>query len=78
MAWNELLFAMILVGGSPAETLSPAILGLSPNMPGFRTIFVMFAAASMLSTLPPLVLALIFQRYITGLNIADPVTVVQD
>ncbi len=78
LAWNELLFAMILVGGSPAETLSPAILGLSPNMPGFRTIFVMFAAASILSTLPPLVLALIFQRYITGLNIADPVTAMQD
>lgn len=78
MAWNELLFAIVLVGGSPAETLSPALLGLSPNMPGFRTIFVMFAAASVLSTIPPLFLALLFQRYITGLNIADPVTVQQD
>jgi multiple sugar transport system permease protein len=78
MAWNELLFAIVLVGGSPAETISPALLGLSPNMPGFRTIFVMFAAASVLSTLPPLALALLFQRYITGLNIADPVTVQQD
>lgn len=78
MAWNELLFAIVLVGGSPAETLSPALLGLSPNMPGFRTIFVMFAAASILSTIPPLFLALLFQRYITGLNIADPVTVQQE
>jgi multiple sugar transport system permease protein len=78
MAWNELLFAIVLVGGSPAETISPALLGLSPNMPGFRTIFVMFAAASVLSTLPPLALALLFQRYITGLNIADPVTVQQE
>jgi multiple sugar transport system permease protein len=78
MAWNELLFAIVLVGGSPAETLSPALLGLSPNMPGFRTVFVLFAAASILSTIPPLCLALIFQRYITGLNIADPVTVEQD
>ena len=78
MAWNELLFAIVLVGGSPAETLSPALLGLSPNMPGFRTIFVMFAAASILSTIPPLFLALLFQRYITGLNLADPVTVQQD
>jgi multiple sugar transport system permease protein len=74
MAWNELLFAMVLVGGSPAETLSPALLGLSPNMPGFRTVFVLFAAASILSTIPPLLLALVFQRYITGLNIADPLT----
>ena len=46
MAWNELLFGIVLVGGSPAETLSPALLGLSPNMPGFRTVFVLFAAAS--------------------------------
>ncbi len=68
---------MVLVGGSQAETMSPAILGLSPNMPGFRTMFVLFAAASILSTIPPLLLALLFQRYITGLNIADPVTVQQ-
>lgn len=74
MAWNELLFGIVLVGGSPAETLSPALLGLSPNMPGFRTVFVLFAAASILSTIPPLLLALLFQRYITSLNIADPVT----
>jgi multiple sugar transport system permease protein len=78
MAWNELLFGMVLVGGSPAETLSPALLGLSPNMPGFRTVFVLFAAASILSTIPPLLLALLFQRYITSLNIADPVTVQGD
>ena len=38
----------------------------------------MFAAASMLSVVPPLVFAAIFQRYITGLNIVDPVTVGQD
>jgi multiple sugar transport system permease protein len=78
IAWNELLFAMVLVGGSPSETLSPALLGLSPNMPGFRTVFVLFAAASILSTIPPLLLALLFQRYITGLNIADPMTAQQD
>jgi multiple sugar transport system permease protein len=78
IAWNELLFAMVLVGGSPSETLSPALLGLSPNMPGFRTVFVLFAAASILSTIPPLLLALLFQRYITGLNLADPLTSQRD
>jgi multiple sugar transport system permease protein len=78
IAWNELLFAMVLVGGSPSETLSPALLGLSPNMPGFRTVFVLFAAASILSTIPPLLLALLFQRYITGLNLADPLTAQRD
>jgi multiple sugar transport system permease protein len=28
MAWNELLFGIVLTGGSPAETMSPAVLGL--------------------------------------------------
>jgi multiple sugar transport system permease protein len=78
IAWNELLFGIVIVGGTPAETLSPALLGLSPNMPGFRTVFVLFAAASILSTVPPLVLAMVFQRYITNLNIADPLTVQPD
>jgi multiple sugar transport system permease protein len=76
--WNELLFGIILTGGTPAQTLSPALLALSPLMPGFRTEFVLFAAASVLSTVPPLLLALFFQRYITGLNIVDPVTVATD
>jgi multiple sugar transport system permease protein len=76
--WNELLFGIILTGGTPAQTLSPALLALSPLMPGFRTEFVLFAAASILSTVPPLLLALFFQRYITGLNIVDPVTVATD
>ena len=35
---------------------------------------VLFAAASTLSIAPPLVLALIFQRFITRLNIVDPIT----
>ena len=38
----------------------------------------MFAAVSMISVVPPLILAAIFQRYITGLNIVDPVTVGHD
>ena len=33
---------------------------------------VLFAAASTLSIVPPLVLALVFQRFITRLNIVDP------
>ncbi len=74
VAWNDLLFGIVLTGGTGAQTLSPALLGLSPLMPGFRTELVLFAAASVLSTIPPLLLALVFQRFITGLNISDPVT----
>ena len=65
--WNELLFGIILTGGSNAQTLSPALQTVSQNI-------VLFAAASTLSILPPLFLALFFQRFITRLNIVDPIS----
>ena len=65
--WNELLFGIILTGGSTAQTLSPALQTVSQNI-------TLFAAASTLSVVPPLVLALVFQRFITRLNIVDPIT----
>jgi multiple sugar transport system permease protein len=74
MAWNELLFGIVLTGGTSAQTLSPALLGLSPNMPSTQSVMTLFAAASMLAALPPLILAILAQGYITRLNIADPVT----
>ena len=64
--WNELLFGIILTGGSTAQTLSPALQTVSQNI-------VLFAAASTLSVVPPLMLALVFQRFITRLNIVDPI-----
>ena len=72
--WNELLFGIILVGGTSAQTLSPALLAISPLGAVGATPMVLFAAASTLSIAPPLVLALIFQRFITRLNIVDPIT----
>lgn len=72
--WNELLFGIILVGGTNAQTLSPALLAISPLGSIGATPMVLFAAASTLSIVPPLVLALIFQRFITRLNIVDPIT----
>ena len=65
--WNELLFAIILTGGSTAQTLSPALQTTAQNI-------VLFSAASTLSIVPPLLLALFFQRFITRLNIVDPMT----
>jgi ABC-type maltose transport system permease subunit len=38
----------------------------------------LFAAGSVLSTVPPLILALLLQRYITRLNFADPMTLPGD
>lgn len=74
-AWNELLFGIILTGGTQAQTLSPALLAISPLTAVGYSPVALFCAASALSVLPPLALALIFQRYITRLNIVDPVTV---
>jgi multiple sugar transport system permease protein len=76
-AWNELLFAVVLTGGTAKQTLSPALLAFSPTMPSTGTAnlgLTLFAAGSVLSTVPPLILALLVQRYITRLNVADPVT----
>ena len=74
-AWNELLFGIVLTGGTAKQTLSPALLAFSPSMPsgGANLGMTLFAAGSVLSTIPPLILALLVQRYITRLNIADPV-----
>ena len=74
-AWNELLFAIILTGGGKWQTLSPALIGVSPIGALGITPMVVFSAASALSIIPPVIMALIFQRYITRLNIVDPVTV---
>jgi multiple sugar transport system permease protein len=73
-SWNELLFGIILTGGTSAQTLSPALLAISPLTATGYSGMALFSAASGLSILPPLLLALFFQRYITRLNIVDPVT----
>jgi multiple sugar transport system permease protein len=73
-AWNELLFAIVLTGGTAKQTLSPALLAFSPAMAstGAANLGITpFAAGSVLSTLPPLILALLVQRYIRRLNVAD-------
>jgi len=74
-AWNEFLFAIFLTGGGKWQTLSPALIGVSPIGVLGITPMVVFAAASTLSVTPPVIMALMFQRYITRLNIVDPVTV---
>jgi multiple sugar transport system permease protein len=76
-AWNELLFGVVLTGGTAKQTLSPALLAFSPTMPSTGTAnlgMTLFAAGSVLSAVPPLILALFAQRFITRLNVADPVT----
>ena len=70
---NELLFGIILVGGTGGQMqLAPALLAIGPLTASGASPMVFFAAASTLSITPPL--ALIFQRFITRLNIVDPNT----
>jgi len=80
-AWNELLFGLVLTGGTARQTLSPALLAFSPTMPSTGTAnlgLTLFAAGSVLSTVPPLILALLVQRYMTRLNVVDPVVTQAD
>jgi len=65
--WNELLFAIILTGGSVAQTMSPSLQAISQNV-------VLLTAASTLSVMPPFLPALFFQKFITRLNVVDPTT----
>ena len=73
-AWNELLFGLILTGGSKAQTLSPALLAISPLTSVGYSGVPLFSAACILSIIPPLLLALYFQQFIANLNFVDPVT----
>ena len=73
-AWNELLFGLILTGGSNSQTLSPALLAISPLTSVGYSGVPLFASACILSIVPPLILALYFQKFISNLNFVDPVT----
>ena len=74
-AWNELLFGIVLTGGTAKQTLSPALLAFSPTMPSTgQSRHDTVRRRQRPSRVPPLILALLAQRYITRLNVADPVT----
>lgn len=77
ISWNDLLFAYLVTAGSPVLTIQPAILNMSPLGPIGTSGWGIISAVMLLSVLPPLVLVLIFQRFVTRLNIVDPVTVIR-
>lgn len=68
-SWNEFAYAFILAAGTPAQTLPPTLAGLFVASWGEPTLL---AAAAVLSILPPLVLAYIFQNQMRRLNIVNP------
>jgi len=70
ISWNEFLFAWLLNAGTPAQTLPPVF----PAMLYHIIDNTGLAAATIISLIPVMAIALVFGRYITRLKIVDPVT----
>jgi multiple sugar transport system permease protein len=65
MSWSEFMFAWILVGGTPAGTLPPAITGMMM----IHAEIDLMSAANVIALIPAIVAAIVLQRYITQLRI---------
>jgi multiple sugar transport system permease protein len=63
MAWDEFLYALIFTNTTAAKTIPVAI----AEFTGRNAVdFGMIATGGVLASLPPVLIALIFQRYIVG------------
>ena len=62
-SWNEFLFALVLTQNAAAQTLPIIIAGFVMD---FTTSFSFVNAAGVIAILPPVLLAVIFQRYIVS------------
>ena len=63
LAWDEFLFSLIFTSTTNAKTIPVAIAEFTGK---YSSDFGLIAAGGVLATLPPLVLALVFQRYIAS------------
>ena len=68
-AWNEYTYALVLVNGTPANTLPTAISGFLFQHPEPSHL----AASLLLTIVPPALVAFFLQRHIAEMNIVDPV-----
>jgi multiple sugar transport system permease protein len=68
-SWNEFAYAFILAAGTPAQTLPPTLAGLFVASWGEPTLL---AAAAVMSILPPVLLAYVFQNQMRRVSIVDP------
>ncbi len=68
-AWNEYTYALVLVNGTPANTLATALSGFLFQHPEPSHL----AAALAVSILPPVLVAYFLQRHIAEMNLVDPV-----
>jgi multiple sugar transport system permease protein len=63
LAWDEFLYSLIFTSTSNAKTIPVAIAEFTGK---FSSDFGLIAAGGVVASLPPLLLALVFQRYIVG------------
>jgi multiple sugar transport system permease protein len=63
LAWDEFLYALIFTSTTNAKTIPVAIAEFTGK---FSSDFGLIAAGGVLASVPPLILALAFQRYIVG------------
>lgn len=70
LSWNEFLYAWLLSAGTPAQTITP----VPPKMIFLLIWYSELSSTVVISLIPPIIIALLFERYITKLKIVDPVT----
>lgn len=63
LCWDEFLYALIFTSTSASKTIPVAVAEFSGK---FATDFGLLAAGGLLAALPPVAVALIFQRYVTA------------
>ncbi len=63
LAWDEFLYALIFTSSTAAKTIPVAIAEFTGR---FTVDFGMIATGGVLASLPPLLIAFVFQRYIVG------------
>ncbi|MDI6909195.1 carbohydrate ABC transporter permease [Nocardioides sp.] len=63
LAWDEFLYALIFTSSTDAKTIPVAIAEFTGK---HSSDFGLIAAGGVLATIPPVILALVFQRYIVG------------
>ena len=68
-AWNEYIYALVLVNGTTANTLPTAMSGFLFQHPEPSHL----AASLALTILPPALVAFFLQRHIAEMNLVDPV-----
>jgi multiple sugar transport system permease protein len=63
LAWDEFMFALIFTSSDRSKTLPVAISEFAGR---YTTDFGLVAAGGLIAALPPVIIAIIFQRYIVG------------